>query len=508
MRWTIVILCALCISSCSNSSTQNQNRDEARDTLNSQILLSSNEKMAQLLEHIQREIDPIENEYRSNDRAEILKKRIQNASDYDKPNLYMQYSIELLNAGRTNEALSILTRYLEILGMKYTDVDQQKKPLLELLGICFLRKGEQDNCQNLHSVESCIMPIQGTGVHQLKDGSNEAISIFQAILDKWPDDHEIKYLMNVAYMTLGKYPDEVPDEYLLVGLADPSQYSIPRFWDVAMDLGIAVNGLSGGCVLEDFNNDGYLDIMVSSWGFRDQLRLFFNDGQGGYEDVTKSAGLTGLTGGLNMIHGDYNNDGFEDVFVLRGAWKDKNGLIPNSLLRNNGNGTFTDVTESSGLLAFNPTQTAAWADFNLDGYLDLFVGNEKSQYVDAPYELYLNTGKDEFVEISGTIGLEIAGFIKGVTWGDVNDDLFPDLYVSYMGGDNDLFLNKGGTNANNWSFENISTTAGTSEPFYSFPCWFWDYNNDGLQDIFVSGYDPRYMNKVCLLYTSPSPRDA
>ena len=109
----------------------------------------------------------------------------------------------------------------------------------------------------------------------------------------------------------------------------------------------------------------------------DQLRYFHNNGDGTFTERTEAAGLTGEVGGLNMIHADYNNDGHPDVLVLRGGWLRNHGGYPMSLLRNNGNGTFDDVTEEAGLLSANPTQTAAWADYDGDGLLDLFVGREE-----------------------------------------------------------------------------------------------------------------------------------
>ena len=112
--------------------------------------------------------------------------------------------------------------------------------------------------------------------------------------------------------------------------------------------------------------------------FRDQLRYFRNETDGAFTERTEQAGLTGQVGGLNILHTDYNNDGFPDVLVLRGGWMGKGGKFPVSLLRNNGNGTFTDVTQAAGLLRFRPTQTAVWFDYNQDGWLDLFIGNESS----------------------------------------------------------------------------------------------------------------------------------
>src|SRR5690606_2743621 len=148
-------------------------------------------------------------------------------------------------------------------------------------------------------------------------------------------------------------------------------YPLKQFTDVAPQVGLDVNDLSGGGIIDDFNNDGYLDVMVSSWFPTHQMRYFVNNGDGSCTEKTEEAGLTGITGGLNMVQGDYNNDGFADVFVLRGAWLNELGEHPNSLLRNNGDETFTDVTHEAGVLSFHPTQTATWNDFNNDGWLDL-----------------------------------------------------------------------------------------------------------------------------------------
>jgi hypothetical protein len=252
--------------------------------------------------------------------------------------------------------------------------------------------------------------------------------------------------------------------------------------------------------MTDFNNDGYLDLMVSSWSLKDQVHLLINQGDGSFEDQSESAGIQGITGGLNMQYADYDNDGDSDVLVLRGAWLFQAGHHPNSLLRNNGDGTFSDVTESAGLLSFRPTQTAAWADFNNDGWLDLYIGNEQTERDAHACELYLNNKDGSFTEHASEAGVAVNAWIKGVTSGDFDNDGWPDLYVSVLDGPNKLFRNKGLDSTGRLAFEDVSQKAGVIEPISSFPCWFWDYDNDGWEDLFVAGYQLGGISAVTASY--------
>ena len=131
---------------------------------------------------------------------------------------------------------------------------------------------------------------------------------------------------------------------------------------------------------------------------------------------------------------DYNNDGLKDIFVLRGGWMKQFGKQPNSLLKNNGDGTFTDVTKQSGLLSFHPTQTATWADFNNDGWLDVFIGNETTSDLDVnPCELYINNKNGTFTETAAKAGCDIKAFVKGVTSGDYDNDGLTRYFYIYAG---------------------------------------------------------------------------
>src|SRR5690606_24331846 len=192
-----------------------------------------------------------------------------------------------------------------------------------------------------------------------------------------------------------------------------------------------LRGMAGGICIEDFDRDGHLDLMISAWGFQDQLRYFRNTGDGRFEEKTAEAGLTGVTGGLNMAHADYDNDGYADILLMRGAWFRDQGRIPNSLLRNNGDGTFTDVTVKAGLYHKAPTQSVAWADFDLDGWLDLFSAHESipgQPGTEFPSILYRNNRDGTFTDITAASCLAVNAYVKGATAGDINADERWDLY--------------------------------------------------------------------------------
>ena len=125
----------------------------------------------------------------------------------------------------------------------------------------------------------------------------------------------------------------------------------------------------------------------------------------------------GIYGGLNLVQADYDNDGDTDIFVLRGAWLGKSGRHPNSLLQNDGAGVFTDVTFDVGLGDVHyPTQTASWGDYDNDGDLDLYIGNESNQaFTGVPNQLFQNDGAGAFVDVARDAGVEDYGPTKAVT---------------------------------------------------------------------------------------------
>jgi hypothetical protein len=369
------------------------------------------------------------------------------------------------------------------------------------LAIAYLRLGEQENCNDVHMQKSCIFPIKGSGVHTRPRGAQGAIRELTVLLKTDSKDDISRWLLNIAYMQLGQYPAQVPKEWLIPESRFAPEYDIGEFPDVGPQANLGIMEHAGGAIVDDFDGDGLLDVMLSSSGPLDQLHFFHNNGDGTFSDRTRQAGLTGELGGLNIVETDYNNDGHPDVLVLRGGWWGKFGEYPMSLIRNNGNGTFDDVTEEAGLLSEHPTQTAAWADYDNDGWLDLFVGHEARPDAPHPSQLFHNNHDGTFTEVGAANGLTNLGYVKGVTWGDFNNDGRPDLYVSVNGGANHLFRNDGPRDprhprADQWKFTDVTEQAGLTEHGDHFATWFFDYDNDGWPDILDLGYFTTSLNDV------------
>jgi len=442
---------------------------------------SGAKRMAARLDEITNGLDPSKNIFLNSQRAAALQAGIEKTPG-EKMVLQPVLADELLKAGRTEEAIAIAESLLHPSPHDAVEAPPSVQTH-HFLGLCSMRLGEQENCVAHHGVDSCLAPIRGTGVHTLTRGSRSAIAEFTAVLKDQPDDLGARWLLNIASMTLGEYPDKVPPRWLIPPKTFAAESDVGRFYDKAPKAGLAIQGHAGGAIMEDFDQDGFLDVMLSSMGVEDQLHLFHNNGDGTFTDRTEAAGLMGETGGLNIIHADYDNDGHPDVFVLRGGWMQKGGRYPNSLLRNNGDGTFEDTTEKAGVLSFHPTQTGAWGDYDNDGRVDLFIGNESMAGDPHPSELYHNNGDGTFTDRSVELGNTDFGYVKGVAWGDFNNDGRQDLYVSILGGDNLLFRNEGrrarpGPRGEEWQFTNVAAAAGVTGPRDSFSTWFWDYDND------------------------------
>jgi len=284
------------------------------------------------------------------------------------------------------------------------------------------------------------------------------------------------------------------------------------------DLHNIVESDGGGAAFLDYDQDGYIDIYActGTWleGFSKSEKpaelpynhLYRNRGDGTYEDVTKKAGVGGPWYSMGVTTGDYNNDGYPDIYL--------SNYGPNVLLKNNGNGTFSDVTRRANVSGGKECSVgAAWLDYDNDGFLDLYVGNylefdPNYKYYYAPdgfpgpmaYDsqqdvLYHNRGDGTFEDVTKAMGIiDLDGRAMGVGAADYDDDGFTDIYVANDHTLNYLWHNDGGK-----QFVDKGTMSGTAfsqagEATVSMSVDFADFNEDGLLDLFVS--DDSY----CSLY--------
>lgn len=378
------------------------------------------------------------------------------------------------SAGKMNEAVGDLKAAYRIAQSSAPD---QIPQLQEMLGGAYLHLSEMENdVYKKHSDFGIFPPPNPKAGYPKQDESKIALQYFTDYLKQFPNDLEVRWLLNLAYVTIGKYPDGVPKEYVIPLENLKSKEDIGRFIDVAPAAKIDIMREAGGVIVDDFDNDGLLDIMLTSMGSCDPMHFFHNNGDGTFTDRTKEAGLTDQIGALNMIQADYNNDGCLDILVLRGGWEYPQRR---SLLRNNCNGTFTDVTDEAGLGEIvTGANSAKWADIDNDGYLDLFIANEN-----LPSMLFHNKGDGTFEDISRSSGIDKTAFSKGVTAADYDHDGLMDFYVSNFDGPNYLWHNNG-----NLTFTDVARQAGVQAPLISFSTWFWDYDNDGWPDLLVLSY--------------------
>ncbi|REK04565.1 MAG: CRTAC1 family protein [Acidobacteria bacterium] len=395
---------------------------------------------------------------------------------------------ERLLAGDTESALVDLSAAAEQAG----DLGDAERllSLQRLLALANLRLGEQDNCL-VGTAESCILPLRGHGVHAEQRGAARALPLLIELARQDPPEGSSRWLANLAAMALGDWPEALPEDLRFPATAFADASSFPFFPNRAGEAGADVLGLSGSVVADDLDGDRRIDLVVTSWGLLDPIRFFRNCGEFGLafcEVSPETTGLGGLPGGLNLVHADYDNDGDADLFVLRGAWLGDAGQVPNSLLRNEGDWRFVDVTESAGLLYLVPSQTAAWSDLDRDGWLDLIVGVESPPGAEpVASKIYRNRGDGAFEEVGREAGLHAIGFVKAVTVGDVDDDGWPDIYLSRFGEPNQLWINRTGSSGD-LGFEERSAAFGVGEPRWSFPAGFFDADGDGLQDLLVLPY--------------------
>ena len=293
-------------------------------------------------------------------------------------------------------------------------------------------------------------------------------------------------------MTLGEYPDGVPRGYLIPLDRFRSKLPMGRFENVAPAAGLGVRGpnLAGGSVFDDFNGDDLVDLFTTSLDVDRGASLFLNQGDGTFRDHSAAAGLDPQIYALNVVHADYDNDGDPDVLLMRGAWDEP---APLSLLRNRGDGTFEDVTAASGLGEPISTESAAWGDYDGDGWLDLFVcGEYHARAPDPGVPKHDPTGAAGCTTMrrTGRSGMSrprpassTNGWRRGRP-GATTTGTGGWTCSSRICGRSPACTATGATGRSRTSPE-LGVAGGTA----SFSCWFWDFDNDGRLDLFVNDYD-------------------
>ncbi len=415
--------------------------------------------------------------------------------------LLLQKAALLNYEGQPKKASQVLEQTRSLVESNPDLAQEALYGVIFLQGMTALRRGENENCIMCRGESSCILPISAAARHTNPDGSLLAIRHFTEYLEKFPDDLEVQWLMNIAHMTLGEHPNGVDPRFLVpVEHFTTNEFDIGRFRDIGHIVGLNQFTQAGGAIMEDFDNDGMLDIVITTFDPTGQMNLLRNTGDGTFEDRTVAAGLIGQFGGLNCVQTDYNNDGYMDVFVIRGAWV-HHPMRP-TLLRNNCNGTFSDATEEAGLLDPVNSIAASWADYDNDGWLDLFICCERQ-----PNRLYHNLGNGTFEEVCYIAGIHgHEDKCKGLAWIDYDNDGYPDLFLNYLQHFSSAALlfhnNRDGT------FENVTKAMGIEGPFAGFSCWSWDFDNDGWLDIFATSYDHGLGDVVKGLIGQPHARNS
>ena len=325
----------------------------------------------------------------------------------------------------------------------------------------------------------------------------ETLGSGAAFFDYDADGDADLYFVNGASLP-GYIAEETPTNRLYRNNGDAT------FTDVTKVAGVGDTGYGHGCAVGDYNNDGQLDLYVTNYGTN---RLYRNNGDGTFTDGAEAAGVTESRWSTSCAFADYDRDGDLDLYVVNyivfdiavNPWcglkeKDLRAYCEpdnfpaqsDSLYRNNGDGTFTDVTKSAGI--YNTAGKGlgvVWGDYNNDGAPDIYIANDSTENL-----FYHNNGDGTFEEIGFMVGVALSedGAAEngmGTAFGDWNNDGWFDLTVTnYAQQTNTLYHND-----TDGFFTDATATTKTAQVTYPYLGWataFIDYDNDGYQDIFVA----------------------
>jgi len=287
-------------------------------------------------------------------------------------------------------------------------------------------------------------------------------------------------------------------------LADAPMTRAQSFSEISQQIGINAfcqdpHLMGGGVALFDYNNDNYPDLFII--GGKGPNTLLRNNWDGSFSDVSQEAGvaLRGLFT-MGVAVGDIDNDGDEDLLITTGKED------PNVLLQNNGNGSFTDISQTAGIQDLAWSTSASFGDFNLDGWIDIYVNNY-AIYEEEPFSqnirggyanfLYQNQGNNTFVNVASTLGVADVGCGLAVAFTDYDHDSDPDLYVANDFGlsfePNELYINK----FPDPGFQAAAYLSGLNVKINAMGIAIGDYDEDGDLDYYVTNIadNPLFENR-------------
>ncbi len=354
------------------------------------------------------------------------------------------------------------------------------------LGLAEFRLGEADKAaERFENIIQNYRRHSGAyyylGVYHLRHGDFEkAVTNFKASLRLKPGDPETLWNLWTAYSKLGGYPPELPEEFKIQvntsAGSNAGKTQATLLTNIAPELKMDKVDGGRGSAWGDYDNDGDEDIVAV--GTFQPHALFRNNGDGTFTNVAEGAGIADPRGGWGSLFADYDNDGYLDLYITRGGWS---GAAENTLYHNNGDGTFTDVTHAAGVADPQSSFCAAWADYDNDGYLDLYIADGVIGD-GAANVLYHNNGDGTFTNTAESAGVANTGNSLGTAWGDYDKDGYIDLHVINFGQSNVLYRNNG-----DGTFTDVTPTTGMTLPVTdAFVTFFLDVDNDADLDIFIS----------------------
>jgi tetratricopeptide (TPR) repeat protein len=411
-----------------------------------------------------------------------------------------------------NNAAEVYVETAVFIGLEYKElIARYRDRLIEKpadtrtrleLGRLYIKCGRYDDAVRELNLAAQDPDMRGRARHEsalahYRAGrAREAVDDGIAAMMADPSNERARAAMWLASRSLNGYPAHVPDAFRMELKAgyEPARVT---FENIAAKIGLDKVCAGRGTAVFDYNNDGLLDIVVTA--AHAGCTLYRNNGDGTFTDVTVGSGLDQCINGFVIIAGDYDNDGFQDLFVTRlGFYYGDCGLY-----HNNGDGTFTNVTAHAGVQSWGPSYTASWVDYDCDGHLDLFIGYNLGGMFDRRTQnrLFHNNGDGTFTDVTEQSGIASAFTTIGSCWGDYNNDGYPDLFVSSGIGRPQLFRNN-----RDGTFTDVGIEAGITDFLVGTTCFFADYNNDGWLDIVQNSWSD-HEDAIHTMKTGRGPED-